>query len=119
MSEPVQSSDPQPSAEAARLDAVRKWLYRNGLAFNGVELERGLNAFVAEREREALERAAKEADAEPELPGTMPDLARLAFEIDPEEYSRNVVRVTKRNIASRIRALVGSVDRASRREGAK
>mgnify|MGYP007057197801 CR=1 FL=1 len=45
-------------------------------------------------------------DAEPELPGAMPD--ELANRYTTEEIARIAVRLTKRNICQRIEALYSS-----------
>jgi len=56
--------------------------------------------------REERERAAKIAEAEPELEGPMPDeVWALSQRITLEQNLRSAVQVTKRNIAAKIRAV--------------
>lgn len=63
---------------------------------------RAILALVAPHVREEC---AKIADAEPELPGDMPDEVKEGFRtIGPEEACRAIVRATKASIAAAIRA---------------
>jgi hypothetical protein len=56
---------------------------------------------------EAFEEAARVAESEPEVPGPMPAKLRWRCRMDPEGWTRATVAITKRNIARRIRELVG------------
>ena len=57
-----------------------------------------------------LELALDIVEGEPELPGQMPPAIKAAALQDPEEYSRDVVRATKKAIANRLRETFASQD---------
>ena len=128
MSEPIQSSDPQPSAEARAqeiIDTVAAEHDGTGpcARLSVPNLRKAIADAIREREREALERAAKALDDKARQLHAVANATASACAgshggIDAA-YQLDIESTTLRGAAAVVRALVGFVDRASRREGAK
>jgi len=62
---------------------------------------------LSHAEARGMERAAKVVEAEPEMPGPMPEAMGIAFDavyaVSPAEALRQIVRITKASIAVAIR----------------